>query len=49
MATLADHITNMKTDKEGKPTLTGKIITFTMWTFVVIPTFIALVLDKLGY
>ena len=48
--TLADHISSMKTDKNGKTTLTGKIITFLAWALIGVP-FIVSVVGKLivGY
>jgi len=48
--TLSDHITSMKTDKNGKATLTGKIITFLAWALIGVP-FIVSVVGKLiaGY
>jgi len=47
---LSDHISSMKTDKNGKATLTGKIITFLAWAFIGVP-FIVSVAGKLiaGY
>ena len=44
--TLSDHITSMKTDKNGKATLTGKIITFLAWALIGVP-FIVSVVGKL--
>jgi len=48
--TLPDHISSMKTDKNGKATLTGKVITFLAWVFIGVP-FIVSVVGKLiaGY
>ena len=48
--TISDHISNMKTDKNGKSTLTGKVITFLAWALIGVP-FIVSVVGKLiaGY
>ena len=41
--TLAEHISSMKTDKNGKPTLFGKVITFLAWVFIGVPFIVYLV------